>query len=118
MKKLFFIPLFFLVIACNQTKAPSNAPQDTVSYGLATTPDHLDPFQATSADSRVVLFNIFEGLFKPAPDGSLIPAVASGYEVSPDFMTYTVTLKENVIFHNDKTVTAGCAVFAQQGYRV
>jgi ABC-type oligopeptide transport system substrate-binding subunit len=89
MKRFFIISLVFIAIFANQdlsARARPETDKNTVSYGLATTPDHLDPFQATSADSRVVLFNIFEGLLKPAPVsqnsvalGSLVPAVASGY---------------------------------------
>ena len=35
----------------------------------------LDPHATTDAGTRDVVFNLYEGLVKPAPDGSLIPAV-------------------------------------------
>lgn len=40
-------------------------------------PDFLDPHLATAADTRSVLFNVFEGLVKPDENGNLIDAVAT-----------------------------------------
>jgi len=69
--------------------------------------DSLDPYQMTAAGTREVLFNVYEGLIKPDKDGNFIPAVAAALpEVSADRLTYTFTLRENVKFHNGKTVTA------------
>ena len=68
--------------------------------------DSLDPHKAVAAGTKEVLFNIFEGLVKPTPDGDLIPAVASSYEISEDGMTYTFHLREGVKFHDGTTVTA------------
>jgi peptide/nickel transport system substrate-binding protein len=79
--------------------------ENSISYGIATQPDHLDPFLAASADSRVVLFNIFEGLFKPSPEGEIVPAVASSFVVTPDSSRYRVTLREGVKFHTGELVT-------------
>ena len=58
--------------------------------------ESLDPHKAVAAGTKEVMFNVFEGLVKPTPDGDLIPAVASGYTVSPDQTVYTFTLREGV----------------------
>ena len=50
------------------------------------------------------MFNVFEGLVKPTPDGDLVPAVADHYEISEDQTTYTFTLREGVQFHNGDPV--------------
>ncbi|MGN0591972.1 MAG: ABC transporter substrate-binding protein [Ruminococcus sp.] len=68
--------------------------------------DSLDPHKAEAAATREVLFNVFEGLYKPNCDGELIPAVAERCECSEDGLSYTFTLRENVKFHNGNTVTA------------
>lgn len=68
--------------------------------------DSLDPHEAVAAGTKEVLFNLFEGLYKPDSDGNLIPAVASDYTVSEDGLTYTFTLREGVKFHNGNAVTA------------
>ena len=68
--------------------------------------DSLDPHKAEAAGTREILFNVFEGLYKPDSDGNLVPAVASGYEVSDDGLVYTFTLRDGVKFHNGNPVTA------------
>lgn len=68
--------------------------------------ESLDPHKAEAAATREILFNVFEGLYKPDSNGELIPAVAENYVKSPDGLVYTFTLRENVKFHNGNTVTA------------
>ena len=73
----------------------------------------LDPHvSSSSAGTREVLFNIFEGLVKPDTDGNLIPAIAEEYTVNETADTYTYTLREGVRFHNGKTVTVGDVVYS------
>ena len=66
---------------------------NSVTVGIAQDLNNLDPQLAATAGIREVLFNIFEGLVKASPDGSVIPAVASDYEISEDGTTYTFTLR-------------------------
>ena len=74
--------------------------------------DSLDPHKTVKAGTREVMFNVFEGLMKPTPDGDLIPAVAENYTVSEDRLTYTFTLRDGVKFHNGDTVTAEDVVYS------
>ncbi len=67
--------------------------------------DSLDPHVAVAAGTKEVLFNIYEGLVKPDPNGELNPAVASEYAISEDEKTYTFTLREGIKFHNGNPVT-------------
>lgn len=75
-------------------------------FGMQTQPDHLDPFLTATADTRSILFNLFEGLVKPDKDGNLIPAVAEKYEMSKDALSYTFYIRKGIKFHNGKNVTA------------
>ena len=77
-----------------------------VVVGIQQDMDSLDPHKATAAGTKEILFNIFEGLLKPDPNGNLMNAVASDYSVSEDGLTYTFTLREGVKFHNGNPVTA------------
>ena len=74
--------------------------------------DSLDPHLMTSAESRSVLFNVFEGLVKPTPEGKLAPAVASSYTTSSGGDAFTFTLREGIKFHNDAPVTADDVVYS------
>ena len=74
--------------------------------------DSLDPHKTVAAGTREVLFNVFEGLVKPDPDGRLVPALASEYSISDDHLTYTFTLRPGVQFHNGADVTAEDAAWS------
>ena len=76
----------------------------------------LDPRSLASAGAREVLFNVFEGLYKPTASGDFAPALASDYKVSEDGRTYTFTLREGVKFHNGKTMTADDVVYTFKSY--
>ena len=87
---------------------PDAAPvANEITVGIAQDlDDSLDPHKTVKAGTREVMFNVFEGLMKPTPDGDLTPAIAESYTVSEDRKTYTFTLREGVKFHNGDTVTA------------
>lgn len=74
----------------------------------------LDPHKTTSALTRAELFNVFEGLVKPTPNGDLVCAVADHYEISEDRKTYTFTLRDGILFHNGQLVTAEDVVWSIQ----
>lgn len=78
----------------------------SVVVGIQQDIDSLDPHKATAAGTKEILFNIFEGLVKPDPNGNLMNAVASDYTISEDGLVYTFTLREGVKFHNGNEVTA------------
>ncbi|GMO62030.1 MAG: ABC transporter substrate-binding protein [Treponemataceae bacterium] len=106
-KGMFYIIFALLASFVGATFTGCAAPAaqgQSVVYGITTEPDHLDPFIAASADSRFILFNVYEGLLKPAPDGSLVPAIAEGYTVSDGAKTYTLPIKQDIVFHNGKTL--------------
>ena len=89
-----------------------NPAGNSVTVGIATDVASLDPHYATTGDTRAVMFNMFEGLVKASPGGGVTCAVASGYTVSDDGLTYTFTLREGVTFHNGEPVTAEDAVYS------
>ena len=53
-----------------EARAAANA----IAVGIAQDlDDSLDPHKTVKAGTREVMFNVFEGLMKPTPDGDLIP---------------------------------------------
>lgn len=72
----------------------------------------LDPHTMVAAGTKELLFNVFEGLVKPTPEGELAPAVAESYELSDDLLSYTFQLRENVNFHNGAAVTMDDVVYS------
>lgn len=76
-----------------------------ITIGIPQDLDSLDPNMSVGAGTQEVLFNVYEGLYKPASDGNLVPAVASEYTMSEDGLIYTFTLRDGIKFHNGNPVT-------------
>ena len=74
----------------------------------------LSPYQLSSAGTREIMFNVFEGLYKTDSTGDFKPALATDYTVSSDGLTYTFTLRDGVKFHNGATVTAHDVIYSYE----
>ena len=86
---------------------PAETRANEITVGIAQDLDEsLDPHKVVAAGTKEVMFNVFEGLMKPTPEGDLIPAVAEKYEISDDQLTYTFTIRDGIKFHNGDPVTA------------
>ena len=59
---------------------------------IASDPKTLDPQLASDPSSVAVARNMFVGLLKTLPDGSLAPAAAKDYTISSDGLVYTFTI--------------------------
>lgn len=90
----------------------TNADEDSLVIAMINEPTSFDPFFADSADTRSILFNIFEGLVKPTKDGELMPAVAESFETSDDSKTYTFILRNDIKFHNGNLVTMDDVIYS------
>ncbi|WP_102958112.1 ABC transporter substrate-binding protein [Mangrovicella endophytica] len=77
-----------------------------LNMGLLVEPPGLDPFhQAADARIRVTVL-MYQGLFYESPEGRAEPLLAESYEVSDDGLTYTIKLRQGVVFHTGKEMTA------------
>ncbi len=110
-----------LFTACGGNKKAADDPAgktdraaaDEIVVGIAQDLDEsLDPHYAVAAGTKEVMFNVFEGLVKPTPEGDLVPAVASDVSVAPDGSAYTFTLREGVKFHNGDPVEMQDVLFS------
>ncbi len=115
-KRLLFLLLAVLMTAalCGCGGGKSSGTKGELTVGISADLDtSLDPHvSSSSAGTREVLFNIYEGLVKPDSDGNLIPAIAEEYAVNETADIYTYTLREGVRFHNGNTVTVGDIVYS------
>ncbi|MFQ5623840.1 MAG: ABC transporter substrate-binding protein [Paracoccaceae bacterium] len=72
-----------------------------VTIGMQLEPPMLDPTGgAAAAIDEVVYANVFEGLTRFGPDGSIRPALASSWWISDNGLEYTFTLRSGVTFHD------------------
>lgn len=89
------------------------AQQTDISIGMVLEPPNLDPTAgAAAAIDEVVYANVFEGLTRFGPDGSVNPGLAESWAVSEDGTTYTFTLRDGVTFHDGSAMTAEDVVFS------
>lgn len=66
----------------------------------------LDPHTVSSYSSYQILNNVLEGLTRYDNDLNLQPGLAESWEQSEDGLTWTFNLREGVMFHNGREMTA------------
>ena len=90
-----------LALAAAIVAAPIHAARTDVSVGMVLEPPNLDPTGgAAAAIDEIVYANVFEGLTRFGPDGSVQPALAASWEIEDDGKRYVFALQENVDFHD------------------
>ena len=117
MLSLLFIGILGIILTgCGNKPTPTQTVDGkrggTVTVGVTADIDSLDPHKMKSAGTREIMFNLYEGLVKADVNGNMAPAVAEKYEISPDALTYTFTLRKGVKFSNGKEVTAEDVVYS------
>jgi oligopeptide transport system substrate-binding protein len=66
----------------------------------------LDPIQVRDEGTAEYIVEIFGGLVTLDLDLKIQPDIAEKWDISGDGRTYTFTLRDDVVFHNGKRVTA------------
>ncbi|QIE55168.1 ABC transporter substrate-binding protein [Pikeienuella piscinae] len=99
-------PVLTLVAgACALLAGPALAADVTI--GMQLEPPALDPTAgAAAAIDEIVYANVFEGLVRFAPDGSIKPGLAESWEITDGGLVYTFKLREGVTFHDGTTFDA------------
>lgn len=77
-----------------------------IAMGHGSTSDTLDPATIENGIQWCASYAVANTLTELAPDGSLVPALATEWAASPDARTWTFRLRKGVEFHNGKTMTA------------
>ncbi|MDQ3226860.1 MAG: peptide ABC transporter substrate-binding protein [Chloroflexota bacterium] len=68
--------------------------------GTPREPDSLHPWLATTVAAFDLLEGVMDGLLRYTAEGRLRPALAEGFSISDDGLTYTFALRRGVLFHN------------------
>ena len=66
----------------------------------------LDPHNSTDSPTATVLSHIYETLYELTPAGEIVPHLATSATLSDDGLTWTLTLRDDVVFHNGAPLTA------------
>lgn len=88
--------------ASDATATSSGGPvsDGTLRIGLGTAIDCFDPQISPSGVTSAVLRNVYDSLVAENADGTFSPWLASSWEISDDGLTYTFTLRDDVVFHD------------------
>ena len=92
----------------NEARAaePKKGGHMRLAMGHGSTTDDLDPAKIENGAQWVAAYGVANTLTELAADGSLVPALATGWEASPDAKVWTFELRKDVEFHNGKTMSA------------
>ncbi|TYR32448.1 ABC transporter substrate-binding protein [Mesorhizobium microcysteis] len=89
------------------TSTAAMAQRTDVVIGMVLEPPHLDPTAGAAAAIKEVGYaNVFEGLTRIGPDGSVQPGLAESWEISDDGKVYTFKLHTGVKFHDGADFSA------------
>ncbi len=82
-----------------------------ITEGVVGTPRFVNPLLAVSDSEKDLSALVYSGLMRKTSSGELTPDLAEKYDVSPDGLTYTFTLKQGAEFQDNTKVTADDVVF-------
>jgi peptide/nickel transport system substrate-binding protein len=90
--------------------APAIAQPTTLKVVMHSDLKIVDPIWTTAYITRNHGYMIYDTLFAMDAQGAIKPQMIDKYTVSPDQLTWTFTLRDGLLFHDDKPVTADDAV--------
>src|SRR5262247_4401360 len=102
-------PRRLLSIACAIVLAAAAAPasaQTTLRVVMHSDLKIVDPIWTTAYIARNHGYMVYDTLFAMDAKGEIRPQMVDKYEVSADKLTYTMTLRDGLVWHDGKPVTA------------
>lgn len=117
----------FLTVACGGSPTPeADAPEDAavaegsgrISIGTTLTARTLDPADAYEIFPGILLHNLGDQLYAYKPGATdLVPQLAADMPtISDDGLTYTIPLRDDVVFHDGTPFTAEAMAFSIQRF--
>lgn len=85
--------------------------------GQSAEPDRFDPHLSSAYSTFQVLENVYDTIVQPGPDLTMEPALATEWTTSDDSLTWTFTLRDDVVFHNGRPLTAADVVYSLERIR-
>ncbi len=115
MKKITSITILLLCLTWFITgcdNEPKYNPDTTISMALSSEPSSLDPAMTYGLSESTVELAIFEGLTRLDEHNIPQPALAERWEITPDGLTYTFHLRQNIKWTDGTPITAHDFVYS------
>lgn len=97
--------------------SPKKGGHMRLAMGHGATTDTQDPAVIENGLQWVVAYAVANTLTELAPNGDLLPALATEWSASPDAKVWTFKLRKGVEFHNGKTMTADDVIASMNHHR-
>lgn len=101
-----------IVIGAGVLTAPSSGNAQRVMRVTETTMGEADPHKPSDIPGSMLMLNLYDYLVAAKPGGVLAPSLAKSWTVSPDGITYTFTLRDDVKFHDGTVLSSKDVVFS------
>ncbi|MCC2610893.1 ABC transporter substrate-binding protein [Neorhizobium sp. Rsf11] len=88
-----------------------------LKIGLRADPDALDPATGGSVAGRVIFAALCDKLIDTTPEGTFQPQLATSWSWSPDSLTLTLKLRDQVVFHDGQPMDAAAVKVNLDRYR-
>ena len=95
----------------------SNLTGGTVRIGIGGSPDSLNPGNGLLAEAYVLYGLVHDTPIGINQAGEFVPKLATDWEVSADGLTWTMTIRDDAVFHDGTPVTAEDVAFSIQLYK-
>ncbi len=79
---------------------------ETIKIGVTSKQGSFTPFDQIGTKSWDLLSLVYDNLYQIDQDRHMIPCLATSYEVSEDYMTYTFHLRDDVLWHDGEKFTS------------
>ena len=80
---------------------PCEADEHCLRYGLTADIPILDPYHAEAEEAGMIFRQIYDTLvYRKADSHEFVPGLATDWDVSPDGLVYTFSLRSDVVFHD------------------
>lgn len=98
--------VFVAVLAAGGTASAEPSFGGTLVVAMPAEPAHFDLHATTLNYTRYIAWHVVETLFTADEDFNPVPLLAESYTVSDDGKTYSIVVRQNVLFHNGKEMTS------------
>lgn len=97
-----------LLMGCSSSNAHQTSQlNNRIVYGLTFEPSGFDPHIHASSELGIPLRQVYDTLvYRDPATSTFVPGLASTWEISPDGLSYTFTLRQGVTFHDDTPFNA------------
>jgi peptide/nickel transport system substrate-binding protein len=90
-----------VLTSCMPVSRGQDVNSNRVIYGLTLSPSGFDPHINESSEIGIVLRQVYDTLVYRDPEtGQFVPGLAESWAISDDQLSYTLSLKQDVLFHD------------------